>query len=39
MRKTDESRSRCHPVATEAETGLPLGRNGEQQNDQKVTVN
>jgi integrase len=39
MKKIDDARTRCNPVAIEKESGLPLNRNDEQEEDSKVTVN
>jgi integrase len=39
MRRTDENRSRCNPVVSDAQTGLPLDHNEDEQNGQKPTVN
>jgi hypothetical protein len=39
MRKSDEARTRCNSVANEAETGLPLARNDNEENGRNSTVN
>ena len=39
MRRVDEIRSRCNPVVSEGEAGLPLTHNESEGNGAKVTVN